>query len=120
MFTQAPLRLARLAFLLGLAALAASVLVVFPLQWLSLKAEVSAAHVASGYASRAGEPTPDTVPGAPVPQPEFSPAPEDDSQIARKAGRQTARTLAPLLVFVGLACVCFFVEIVTGPRNGAP
>ncbi len=109
MFTQAPLRLARLAFLLSLAALAAGALVVFPLQWLSLKAESTASHVASGYASRAGEP---------VPQPEFSPAPQDDSQLARKAGRQTARTLTPLLVFVGLTCVCFFVEIATGPRNG--
>jgi hypothetical protein len=111
MFTQAPLRLARLAFLLGLAALAASALVVFPLQWLSLKAEASASHVASGYASRAGEPTP---------HPEFSPAPEDDGQIVRKAGRQTTRTLTPVLVFVGLALVCFVVEIALGPRNGAP
>jgi hypothetical protein len=118
MLTQAPLRLARLAFLLSLAALAASALVVFPLQWLSLKAEASASRVASGYASRAGEPTPDTVRGAPVPQPEFSPAPEDDGQIVRKAGRQTTRTLAPVLVFVGLALVCFFVEIALGPRNG--
>jgi hypothetical protein len=108
MFTQAPLRLARLAFLLSLAALAAGALVVFPLQWLSLKAEVSASRVASGYASRAGEATP---------QPEFSPAPQDDGQLVRKAGRQTTRTLMPVLVFVGLALVCFVVEIALGPRN---
>ena len=110
MFTQAPLRLARLAFLLGLAALAVSVIVVFPLQWLSLKAEASASQVSAAYAIRAGEPTP---------QPEFSPAPADDRQIVQRAGRRTVRTLIPVFLFVGLAAVCFGVEIATGPRNGA-
>jgi predicted cobalt transporter CbtA len=109
MYTQFPLRLARLAFLLGLAALVVSVIVVFPLQWLSLKAESSASQVSAGYALRAGEPTP---------QPEFSPAPADDRQLAGKAGRRTVRTLIPVLVFVGLAAVCFGIEIATGPRSG--
>jgi hypothetical protein len=111
MFTQVPLRFARLAFLLGIAALAVSTIVVFPLQWLSLKAEASASQVSAGYALRAGEPTP---------QPEFSPAPADDRQLAERAGRRTAQTLVPILIFVGLAGLCFGIEIATGPRNGSP
>ncbi|MGC4045089.1 MAG: hypothetical protein QM758_14960 [Armatimonas sp.] len=129
MYTKFPPRLARFAFLLGLAGLAVCALVVFPLQWLSLKAEASVAEVSGAYATRSGEedtpaiaestePTSEPTSG-PSPKPSPAPTPVSDSYLAKQAGGKTVKILTPVFVLVGFTLVCFLIEIATGPRSGA-
>lgn len=120
MYTKFPPRLARFAFLLGLVAVAVCAIVVFPLQWLSLKAEASATEVSGAYSIRAGEDSEDVTPSSePTPAPSPTPAPPTDRQIAGQAGMKTLKIMTPVFVFLGGALVCFLIEIATGPRSGA-
>lgn len=111
MFSGAPIRVARLALIVGLVGLAVGAFVVFPLSLLSLHAEASVSSFEEQYEKRGGDREPPLEEPTPGASPTASPSPSptkprpNDRALAWKAAKITARSLSPVFWFVGAAAV---------------